>query len=315
MSIIRVVRDNRLKFLISDVEIHQNQSVSWEARGLHAYLMSKPPDWTVRKADLINAGPAGKDKIQRMMFELEEAGYLSREKVHDPETGRYKTTSSVYECVALNPNTPIYGGNGNDQGGKAAVDQGGFTSPGKPVPLVSNSKERYKGDFSDFETPSMAVEVPEVQALMVQALLSACKGYANMLVPDDCRFHQAATTLIENDVSIPEVTAFEPWWNENGHYPGKPAVKSLLDEIENSINGVKTGRTQKSPEAAVATRELEMWMKRKIKVTEFSSPHTLRAIQEVGETVIRGMTITNRKNVLASFTREFEKAKRDGETI
>ncbi len=320
MSIIKVVKDSRQKFLISDAEIHNNKNISWGARGLHAYLMSKPPNWEVNRDDLVEAAAAGRDQVQRLINELKEHGYMNRGQRQDQGTGKFVTYTDIYERLDLNPEyTPIYGGSSGEQeprtGNQAPVSRAGSTEDGKPVHIVSNNKKRYKGDFSDFETGELSGEVPEVQVLMVQALLSVCKGYANMLVPPDCRFHQGAVILIENDVSIPQVTAFGPWWEENGYYNGKPTVKSLMDEIKNSVNGVKTGRMKKSPESIKAVSELEMWMNRKIGISEFSSPRTLLAIQAVGETVIRGMTINNRKNVLASFTREFEKAKRDGETV
>lgn len=61
-------------FMINDA------SLSWEARGLQMYLLSKPDDWKVRLYDLIARGPAGEHKIQRMLRELEDAGYLLRKR-------------------------------------------------------------------------------------------------------------------------------------------------------------------------------------------------------------------------------------------
>ena len=50
--------------------------LSFGARGLLAYLLSKPKDWEVRTKDLVNASPAGISAVRSMVKELEEHGYL-----------------------------------------------------------------------------------------------------------------------------------------------------------------------------------------------------------------------------------------------
>lgn len=59
-----------------------DDTLSWEARGLLAYLLTKPDDWEVQLDDLVQAGPCTKEDLRRIMAELEERGYASREKKH-----------------------------------------------------------------------------------------------------------------------------------------------------------------------------------------------------------------------------------------
>jgi hypothetical protein len=61
--------------------VFEDSRLSWEARGLQCYLLSKPDDWQVRLFDLIARGPAGEHKIRRMLRELEEFGYLYRKRL------------------------------------------------------------------------------------------------------------------------------------------------------------------------------------------------------------------------------------------
>jgi hypothetical protein len=319
MSIIRVIKNSRHRFLISDVEIHNRKNISWEARGLHAYLMSKPDNWQVIMSELISAGPAGKDKMRRMLEELEGAGYLLRERIRDQETGQYVATSSFYERVDLNPEyTPTYGGNGEHQGGKSDMDQGGFTTVANPPLIKNNIVNKYKGDFRHFETSGpFEQDLPSDQEIhdMTIALVSVCKGFANLLVPDDCPFRDAAVTLLVAGRTEEEVMGFGDWWERNGTYEGQPALKSLMTNLDNSINGVEPGKKKaRSAELSKAIGELDQWLARKIKPGQFSSPYTLLAIRGVGESNVRAMTTHNRGILLSKFETEFERAKQNGET-
>lgn len=64
----------------------QDNSLSFEARGLLHYLLSKPDNWEVRKEDLIAQSPNGGDYvIRRILKELETAGYIYRKKMRNSD--------------------------------------------------------------------------------------------------------------------------------------------------------------------------------------------------------------------------------------
>lgn len=87
----------------------RDERLSWEARGVLAYFLTRPDDWVVRNGDLINGGPAGRKKIERILNELTECGYLSRHKVRNDD-GTFEWVTQVYESPALNPHhTPQKG--------------------------------------------------------------------------------------------------------------------------------------------------------------------------------------------------------------
>jgi hypothetical protein len=60
----------------------QDRRLSFEARGLIASLLSLPDDWEVTVMSIIASGPAGRDKVYRMIKEAEKYGYIR------PEQGR-----------------------------------------------------------------------------------------------------------------------------------------------------------------------------------------------------------------------------------
>ena len=51
--------------------------LSWKARGLLIYLLSKPDDWEVRVQQLIDSSPDGKAVVQAIFRELKKYGYAS----------------------------------------------------------------------------------------------------------------------------------------------------------------------------------------------------------------------------------------------
>jgi hypothetical protein len=57
-----------------------DEALSWEARGLLAYLLAQPDDWEIQMDDLVQAAPCTTEDLHRIVAELEEHGYANREK-------------------------------------------------------------------------------------------------------------------------------------------------------------------------------------------------------------------------------------------
>ena len=55
----------------------QDKRLTWESRGVLWYILSKPDDWEVLEKDLMQH--CGRDKVKKILKELEEKGYLVRE--------------------------------------------------------------------------------------------------------------------------------------------------------------------------------------------------------------------------------------------
>lgn len=74
-------------------------SLTWEARGMMGYLLSRPPGWILQKSDLIARSPAGREKVERILKELETAGYIIRWQ-EQGEGGRFLWRSEIFETTA-----------------------------------------------------------------------------------------------------------------------------------------------------------------------------------------------------------------------
>ena len=74
-TIIRAPRRDR--FLVIDQRAIEDERLSWAARGLLGYLLSKPDDWKVLVNDLRKRGDLGRDGIYRLLRELRDTGYMT----------------------------------------------------------------------------------------------------------------------------------------------------------------------------------------------------------------------------------------------
>ena len=68
----------------------EDPALSWKAKGLWAYLHSRPDGWEVYEADLIKRAVDGRDSVRSGLAELEATGYLERRRAR--EGGRYAGT-------------------------------------------------------------------------------------------------------------------------------------------------------------------------------------------------------------------------------
>lgn len=69
----------------------EDPKLSWKAKGLYAYLTSRPDGWEVREMDLERRSNDGRTSLRAGIRELEESGWLTRKQ--EREGGKYTHTS------------------------------------------------------------------------------------------------------------------------------------------------------------------------------------------------------------------------------
>ena len=74
----RSTRPNRQHAAIPNSAM-RDERLSIEARGMLALLMTYADDWTFKRCHLMKVAQIKRDKFQRIMRELIEAGYVERE--------------------------------------------------------------------------------------------------------------------------------------------------------------------------------------------------------------------------------------------
>lgn len=85
----------RDRFAIISKTPLEDDRLSFKARGLLAYLLSKPDGWDVQVSYLIAAGPDGKRAVESALAELEQAGYLERGESERDQHGHFTHRESV----------------------------------------------------------------------------------------------------------------------------------------------------------------------------------------------------------------------------
>ena len=73
--------DQETDYTIVSNHILRDNTLSWRARGLFIYILSKPETWKVYTKDLINQATEGKYAMYKAMKELVEAGYIERSQI------------------------------------------------------------------------------------------------------------------------------------------------------------------------------------------------------------------------------------------
>ena len=121
-TIIRVEKKEQYSIIPNGVI--NDKRLSWEARGMLIYLLSKPNDWVVRLKDLINQSPCGRDKTKRILKELEQFGYLER-KLSRQSDGKF-----YWESIVREEPQPKTETNTEEDGGGEPRD---FTANEEPV--------------------------------------------------------------------------------------------------------------------------------------------------------------------------------------
>lgn len=121
-------------FTILSNAVINDERLSFRARGILTWLLSKPDDWHTRSESIAAQSPKeGRDAVRSALRELADLGYLVREKIQD-ERGRWSTIQTVYEEPVTGP-AP----------GKPTR---GRTDVGQPGALVSTEKPRTKTNRS-----------------------------------------------------------------------------------------------------------------------------------------------------------------------
>lgn len=119
MTIIRTPRPDR--YAIVPMPAVEDHKLSWKARGLLAYLLSRPDNWRTSSQHLARCGPDGRDAVRTGLDELVQAGYLVRRRRQDP-AGRWSTETCVYDCAQHVDNS---------------VTEAGISDAGKPGALTT----------------------------------------------------------------------------------------------------------------------------------------------------------------------------------
>lgn len=73
--------------------VFRDTRLSWGAKGIMGYALTKPDDWSLRVSDVVNQGPDGKAKVTAYFKELRVAGYFEYTRIYE----KGKIVAAVYK--------------------------------------------------------------------------------------------------------------------------------------------------------------------------------------------------------------------------
>ena len=151
MAIIRTKREH--SYTVVSNKIYDKNQLSWQAMGLLGYLLTKPDNWHVMVAELVNVTkdtkkPTGKEGVYNIISELKEKGFISVRKNSDGTTDY-----TVYDEPLQNPNQ------GKPNQGKPNQGKPNQAEPNQAEPTLVNTE--YKQVLKDSKDGDVEGEVSE----------------------------------------------------------------------------------------------------------------------------------------------------------
>lgn len=91
--IIRVEKNKDNPYVVINKTLLEDKRLSWKAKGMLTYLLSKPDNWKPIREELVKASKDGITVVRNTLKELEELGYMKRQPIR--EDGKIKAWEHV----------------------------------------------------------------------------------------------------------------------------------------------------------------------------------------------------------------------------
>ena len=122
-------------------------ALSIEARGMLALLMTYSDEWIFQRQHLMEVANIGRDRFQRIMRELIEAGYVNREPMRDLGGRVSGSTWVINDAPDREPENPAPGGTEGLKNRQPGLPTAGFSGPIRRTILKKekDKEERARG--------------------------------------------------------------------------------------------------------------------------------------------------------------------------
>lgn len=251
-----------------------NDKLSFGARGILAYLLSKPDDWEIRNKDLYSQSPAGRAAVDRMLRELVNNGYMHRYQDNDDDGLLYWVTI-VYEDRRQNPEwddekqclKPKSPNVENRTFGEPNVEKPtvGLSDVGKPNVILSTERNKVlKSTTNVVGGKPPKTEKQKKSQEMFSALTEACQiDLETIRNGTRGKFNQAEKRMRDKGYTPDDVKEFGDWWylqDWRGKQGQPPTLELIRDCWGQFLRWRKNGKAPRaSPNHAsdLSSQQLE----------------------------------------------------------
>lgn len=102
MAFIRTVKREN-PFVQLDKYFIEDPNLSWEAKGILSYMLSRPDNWKINQKDLQNRSTGGKTKVETALVELMANGYCNWYPIRKNDGTVEEWVYDIYERPDYNP--------------------------------------------------------------------------------------------------------------------------------------------------------------------------------------------------------------------
>lgn len=203
-----------------DNEIVNNSALSYQAKGMLLYLLSKPDGWKFYEDDLVKRSANGKTSVRSTIKELLDSGYLIRGERFRDEKGHLKGYSYIVEPYLL-----------DDYDGKSYIT---FSKVGKSKVGNSNLGNPYVGKSQRSNTKGLSNTNP----------LSNTEKDNNIKGKNQSSLSSQIFNLIEqnNIAALTEYTSTEIGYmiNDTSEELVLRAIQIAIDNNARNLNYIKS---------------------------------------------------------------------------
>lgn len=201
-TIFRTIKNEDHPFVMVDRRPVENPNLSWGAKGILSYLLSRPDNWKVRLRDLVNRSPDGVYKIRGYIRELKKAGHIQAIPHRDPQTKRIlEYVLEVYELpFTTKPLTNLP---------QAGLPQAGLPQAGNLTLNDTDLNDTDLNDIKDAASPLSQEELTEIKTAAnkkVDALLEQAKK--------SLEAHNAGTAWRGRELTPDNYLPYGDWWHK-----------------------------------------------------------------------------------------------------
>lgn len=144
--IYRTPKDSSHLFTQISNTIIEDNTLSYRAKGILLYLLSKPKNWKFNEVDIVKHSSDGKKSISTGIKELITKGYVKRAKSKD-KSGKWSGyLYEIYELARLTEN--LFSENGKTENGKRTISNTEHSNT-----EFSNTNKYINGHFENHKVP------------------------------------------------------------------------------------------------------------------------------------------------------------------